>query len=123
MRRALLLVLAAAPLVACSGSKTACFALSDEDATRKVIAEFSKEAVSARGDTTQMQLSAARVAGIGRSTGTKGDGKAMTQIWFTQDDHTLTVATLSEACDLQFRPGVSADALKQAAIPVHAPNF
>jgi hypothetical protein len=123
MRRVLMLLLAAAPLAACSGSKTACFALSDEDATRKVIAEYGKEAVSARGDTTQMQLSAARVVGIGRSTGTKGDGKATTQIWFSQDDHTLTVATLSEACDLQFRPGVSPDAVKEAVVPVHAPNF
>ena len=123
MRRALMLLLACAPLAACSGSKTACFALSDEDATRKVIAEYGKEAVSARGDTAQMQLSAARVVGIGRSSGTKGDGKAMTQVWFSQDDHTITVATLSEACDLDFRPGVSPDAIKQAAIPVHAPNF
>jgi hypothetical protein len=123
MRRVLMLVLAAAPLAACSGSKTACFALSDEDATRKVIAEYEKQAVSARGDATRMQLSATRVVGIGRSSGTKGDGKAMTQIWFSQDDKTVTLATLTESCELQFRPGVDPEAVKQAAIPVHAPNF
>jgi hypothetical protein len=112
-----------ASLCACSGSKTACFALSDEDAARKVIAAYAGEPVSTRGDPAQMQLSNGRVAGIGRSTGAKGDGKAITQVWFSQDDHTLTVATLTEACDLQFRPGLSPDAIKQAAIPVHAPNF
>jgi hypothetical protein len=33
------------------------------------------------------------------------------------------VATLTEDCRLQFRPGLAADAIKQAAIPVHTPNF
>ena len=123
MRPALLLILACAPLAACSGSKTACFALSDEDATRKVVNAYARQPASTKGDTAQMQFSAARVVGIGRSTGTKGDGKAMTQVWFSQDDHTLTVATLTEACDLQFRSGLDPEAVKQAAIPVHQPNF
>ena len=125
MRSALTSILAFGLLsmAACSGAKTACFALSDEDATRKVVNEYAGEPASQKGDPAQMQFSAARVIGIGRSTGVKGDGKAMTQVWFSQDDHTLTVATLTEACDLQFRPGLSQDAIKQAAIPVHAPNF
>jgi hypothetical protein len=110
-------------LAACSGSKTACYALSDEDAVAHVVAQYEKEPATARGDSAQMQLAAARVAGIGRSTGAKGDGKALTQVWFSQDDHTLTVATLTEACDLQFRPGLAPAAIKQAAIPVHTPNF
>jgi hypothetical protein len=122
-RRLLIAGLGLTSLEACSGSKTACFALSDEDAARKVIVAYAREPASSRGDPAQMQLNNARVVGIGRSTGTKGDGKAMTQVWFSQDDHTLTVATLTEACDLQFRPGLSADAIKQAAIPVHSPNF
>ena len=122
-RRLLTAGLALTSLGACSGSKTACFALSDEDAAREVIAAYASEPASTRGDPAQMRFSNARVVGVGRNTGTKGDGKAITQVWFSQDDHTLTVATLTEACDLQFRPGLSPDAIKQAAIPVHAPNF
>ena len=109
-------------LTAC-GSKTACYALSDEDATSKVVAEYGRLPAAQKGDPAQMQFSGQRVAGIGRSTGKKGDGKALTQVWFNEDDHTLTVATLTEACDLQFRPGLAPDAIKQAAIPVHQPNF
>lgn len=122
MRNALILAAAGLLLTAC-GSKTACFALSDEDATSKVIAEYAKLPASQKGDPAQMELSAQHVAGIGRSTGTKGDGRALTQVWFTQPDHTVTVAILTEACALQFRPGLAADAIKQAAIPVHQPNF
>jgi hypothetical protein len=122
MMRLGLAMIAMAGLTAC-GSKTACFALSDEDAASKVIAEYAKLPATQKGDPAQMQFSPIRVAGIGRSGGAKGDGKALTQVWFTQDDKTLTVATLTEACDLQFRPGLSADAIQQAAIPVHRPNF
>jgi hypothetical protein len=122
MRNALILAAAGLLLTAC-GSKTACYALSDEDATAKVVAEYAKRPATQKGDPAQMQFSDQRVAGIGRSTGDKGDGKALTQVWFTQDDHTVTVATITEACDLQFRPGLAPDALKQAAIPVHQPNF
>jgi hypothetical protein len=118
-----LAILAMAGLAACSGSKTACYALSDEDATQKVIVAYGRMPATSKGDPAQMQFSPLRVAGIGRSGGTKGDGKALTQVWFTQDDKTLTVATLTEACDLQFRSGVAADAIQQAAIPVHRPNF
>jgi hypothetical protein len=101
----------------------ACYALSDEDAASKVIAEYAKEPAATRGDTAQMQLSPTRVTAIGRSPGAKGDGKAITQVWFTQDDHTVTVATLTERCELQFRPNLTPEAMKQAAIPIHAPNF
>ncbi|MGZ3276875.1 MAG: hypothetical protein ACXU82_14060 [Caulobacteraceae bacterium] len=116
-------VLASAALLSACGSKTACFAMSDEDATAKVVAEFGKLSAAERGDPRQMQFSATRVVGVGRNSSNKGDGKGLTQVWFTQDDHTLTVATLTEDCQLQFRPGLAADAVKQAAIPVHSPNF
>ena len=123
MRNVVILSAAALVLSAC-GSKTACFAMSDEDATAKVIAEYGKLSAAERGDPRQMQFSpAARVVGVGRNSSNKGDGKGLTQVWFTQDDHTLTVATLTEDCQLQFRPGLAADAIKQAAIPAHAPNF
>jgi hypothetical protein len=116
-------VLAAAALLSACGSKTACFAMSDEDATAKVIAEYGKLPATEKGDARQMQFSPTRVVGVGRNRSDKGDGKGLTQVWFTQDDHTLTVATLTEDCQLQFRPGLDPAAVKQAAIPVHAPNF
>ena len=122
MRDVVLAMFGALSLAGC-GSKTACYAMSDEDATQKVIAEYAKQPATAKGDPAQMQFSGARVVGVGRSAGAKGDGKALTQVWFSQDDHTLTVATLTEACDLQFRPGVAGDAIKQAAIPTKPPNF
>ncbi|MEI9890332.1 MAG: hypothetical protein WDN45_06625 [Caulobacteraceae bacterium] len=116
-------VLSCAVLLCACGSKTACFAMSDEDATRKVIAEYGKLSAAEKGDPRQMQFAPTRVAGVGRNRSDKGDGKGLTQVWFSQDDHTLTVATLTEDCQLQFRPGLAADAVRQAAIPVHAPNF
>ena len=116
-------VLASAALLSACGSKTACFAMSDEDATAKVIAEYGKLSAAEKGDSKQMQFTATRVVGVGRNSSNKGDGKGLTQVWFMQDDHTLTVATLTEDCQLQFRPGLAADAVKQAAIPVHTPNF
>jgi hypothetical protein len=122
LRNALILSVAALALCAC-GSKTACFAMSDEDATAKVIAEYGKLSAAEKGDPGQMQFSTTRVVGVGRNSSNKGDGHGLTQVWFMQDDHTLTVATLTEDCGLQFRPGLAADAVKQAAIPVHAPNF
>ena len=123
LRKLLILgAIASAALVSACGSKTACFALSDEDATRKVIAEYGKLAAIEQGDPKQ-QFSPTRVVGVGRNRSDKGDGKGLTQVWFMQDDHTLTVATLTEDCKMQLRPGLVADAVKQAAIPVHAPNF
>lgn len=116
-------ILSVAALLSACGSKTACFAMSDEDATAKVIAEYARLPATEKGDPQQMQFSPARVVGVGRNRSDKGDGKGLTQVWFMQDDHTLTVATLTEDCRLQFRPGLAADAVKQAAIPVHQPNF
>ena len=103
MRNALIL-LAALPALAACGSKTACYALSDEDAARKVIAEYGRLPAVDKGDPAQMQLSPTRVVGVGRN-------------------RRVTVATLTESCELQFRPGLTPDAIKRAVIPVHAPNF
>ena len=120
--RALLACFCLLSLAAC-GSKTACYAMSDEDAVEKVSVAYGQEPASAKGDAAQMRFSQARTLGIGRSAGAKGDGRALTQVWFLQDDHTVTVATLTEACALQFRPGLSQDAINQAVIPAHKPNF
>jgi hypothetical protein len=119
----ILAALASAALLSACGSRTACFAMSDEDATAKVIAEYAKLPATEKGDRQQMQFSPVRVVGVGRNRSDKGDGMGLTQVWFMQDDHTLTVATLMEDCQLQFRPGLAADSIKQAAIPVHQPNF
>jgi hypothetical protein len=116
-------VLASATLLAACGSKTACFAMSDEDATAKVIALYGKLNAAEKGDPRQMQFTPTRVIGVGRNRSDKGDGQGLTQVWFQEDDHTLTVATLTEDCKLQFRPGIDLAAVKQATIPVHAPNF
>jgi hypothetical protein len=116
-------VLASAALLSACGSKTACYGLSDKDAVAKVIAEVDKLSAAEKGDPREMQFSAARVVGIGSNSSSKGDGKGMTQLWFMQDDRTLTVATLTEDCQLQFRPGVDAEAVKQAKIPTHTPRF
>jgi hypothetical protein len=115
--------LACAALLSACGSKTACYALSDKDAVARVIAEVDKLSAAEKGDPRQMQFSPARVVGIGRNTSAKGDGKGLTQLWFMQDDRTLTVATLTEDCQLQLRPSVAADAVTQAAIPVQKPKF
>jgi len=114
MRNALIPIAASLALTAC-GSKTACSGLSDKDATARVIAEYGKLSAAEKGDPAQMQFSQARVVGIG--------SKGLIQLWFMQDDHTLTVATLAEDCQLQFRPGLAADSIQQAAIPVHKPKF
>jgi hypothetical protein len=119
----ILTLLASAALLSACGSKTACFALPDKDAVAKVIAEVDKLSPAKRGDPRQMQFSQARVVGIGRNTSNKGDGKGLTQLWFMQDDRTVTVATLTEDCQLQLRPGVAADAVTQAVIPVQKPKF
>ena len=112
-----------AGLAACSGSKTACYALSDEDAANKVISEYGKKTAAERGDPSQMRFETSRIVGVGRGPGKKGDGKALTQVWYSQDDHTLTAVTITEDCAIQFRPGLAGDAVKQAAIPTRPPNF
>jgi hypothetical protein len=116
-------VLGSAALLSACGSKTACYAMADEDALAKVVAEYGKLTPAEKGDPKQMQFGPARVVAVGRNSSTKGDGKGLTQVWFMQDDYTLTVATLTEDCQLQFRPGLAADAVNQAAIPTHKPNL
>ena len=59
-------VLTSAALLCACGSKTACFAMSDEDATAKVVAEYAKLPAAEKGDPSQMQFSATRVVGVGR---------------------------------------------------------
>jgi hypothetical protein len=123
MRGLLIIGVLAALLGCCSKSATACYGLSDGEVVDKVIHDYEAEPASARGDTAQMALSRARVLVIGRSADAKNSGKALTQMWFSQDDHTLTVATLLEDCTLSFRPNLAPDAIKQAAYPAAAPRF
>jgi hypothetical protein len=123
MRGLLIVGVAAALLGGCSRSATACYGLSDGEAVDKVIHDYGAEPASAKGDTAQMALSRARVLGIGRSAEAKDSGKGVTQLWFSQDDRTLTVAILMQDCALSFRPNLAPDAIKQAAYPATAPHF
>jgi hypothetical protein len=123
MRGLLIVSVAAALLGACSKSPAACYGLSDGEVVDRVIHDYGAEPASAKGDTAQMTLSRTRVLGIGRNADAKDSGRALTQVWFSQDDHTLTVATLLQDCTLSFRPNLAPDAVKQAAYPAAAPHF
>lgn len=105
---------AACMLAACSKS---CAGLSDKDALDRVASSYAAEPASQKGDTAQMQFAAARLKGVGHG------GQGLIQLWFTQDDHTLTVATLSNDCLVQFRPGLAPDAIDQAAIATAPPKL
>jgi hypothetical protein len=109
-------------LTAC-GQKAACYGLSDADVVAKVMHDFDALPAIDKADPSQTQFSKARVLGIGRNAEAKDSGKALTQIWFAQDDHTVTVATYLESCALSIRPNLAPDAIKQAAIPVRPPRF
>jgi hypothetical protein len=89
----------------------------------RIVHDYDAQPASAKGDTAQMALSRARVLGIGRSADARDSGKALAQVWFSQDDRTLTVATLLQDCTLSFRPNLAPDAIKQAAYPAAAPHF
>ena len=105
--------LAAASLGACSKS---CGGLADKDALAKVAGSYAAEEPGQKSDPTHMQFTAARLKGVGR-------GESQTQLWFTQDDGTLTVAVLTADCGVQYRPGLGPDAITQAALPAKPPSL
>ena len=113
-----ILIVAAAALAALLGacSKTSCAGLSDKDLVARIAKDYASQPASSRGDAAQKQFAERRVRGIGR-----GQGQA--QVWFAQDDGTLTVASLSDGCQAQYRPGLAADSIRQAAIPTRPPKF
>ncbi len=124
MRGGLILAaLTAASLAGCGQSKTACFGLSDADVVARVIKDYAAQPASMKGDTAQTQFAQSRVLGIGRNTATKDSGKGLTQVWFSQDDRTLTVATLTQDCSLLLRPGLDPEAIKSAAIEARPAHF
>jgi hypothetical protein len=106
--------LAALSLAAC-GSKTACKGLTDLALVGRVAAEAQRQPAA---DPAEMKFGQARVRGIGRS-----EAQGVTQLWFAQDDHTLTVANLTDACQASFRPGLAPDAIQQAAYPARPARF
>jgi hypothetical protein len=116
-------VLAAAALMGCSGNKTACASLSDKDAVARIARDYAAEPASTKGDPAQTQFTPGRVLGIGRSPAGTDPAKAVTQVWFAQDDHTVTVVSLSASCEHLVRPGLDPDAIKQAALPVKPGRF
>jgi len=111
-----------ATLGAC-GRPVACYGLSDRAAVDQIVHGYEKQPASAKGDGAQMKLHASRVVGIGRKDAPKGSGQSLIQVWFRQDDNTLTVAGLSPNCSVQFRPNLAPDAIKDAVYPTHPPQF
>jgi len=116
-------VLAAMAGLGACAKPDACYGLSDAEAVAKVISGYDALPAIDKADAAQMQFSKARTLGLGRNAQAKDSGQALTQLWFSQDDHTVTVATLLEDCRLSFRPNLTPDAIKQAAIPAATPKF
>ena len=114
---------AMAVLTACSRPAASCYALSDRDAVDRIARDYAAEPASARGDPAQMQFGPSRVMGIGRNAVAESSGRYLTQVWFSQDDHTATVAVLSQDCAVAYRPGLDPAAIRSAAYPAKAPRF
>ncbi len=113
---------AVAGLCACA-KPNACFGLTDAEAVAKVMSGYDALPAIDKADAAQMRFSKARTLGVGRNAAAKDSGHALTQLWFSQYDHTVTVATLLADCSLSFRPNLTPDAIKQAAIPAAPPHF
>jgi hypothetical protein len=106
-----------------SGPSTACYAMTDGPAIDKMIEVYNRMPATSRGDPSEMALSRARVIGIGRDIKPKDSGKSIIQAWFKQDDQTVTVATLSQTCELNFRPGLDVAAMNDANYPTHPAKY
>ncbi len=116
----LIALLAALALAAC-GKPDACAGLPDGQAVDRVAAAYDREPATEKGDAAQMQFARGRVLGIGRGAGP--DGKALAQVWFRQDDRTLTVGALTADCKVSFRPGLASDAIDAAVFKAQPPRF
>jgi hypothetical protein len=123
--RKMIIGLAAAGVAALGGCgrPTACYGLSDSAAVDQIVQGYNSQPATAKGDGAQMKLHASRVVGIGRKDAPKHSGQSLIQVWFHQDDNTLTVASLSPDCTVQFRPNLTPDAIKDAVIPAKPPQF
>jgi hypothetical protein len=118
-----LLGAAALTTLAGCGSRAACFGLSDAAAVDRIARDYASLPPWQRGDPEHMMFAPSRVLGVGRNGKPKNSGQAFTQFWFSQDDRTLTVATLMQDCKISYRPGITPDAIKDAATPVSPPRF
>jgi hypothetical protein len=105
------------------GPSTACYALGDGPAVDKVIDVYNRMPATSKGDTSQTAMDRSRVLGIGRNEKSRDSGKYLTEIWFNQDDHTVTVATLSQTCELNLRPGLAAESIRDAAYPTKPARY
>ncbi len=110
-------------LLAACGQKSGCYGLSDAQVVDRIARDYEALPAIEKADPAQTRFSRQRVLGIGRNVARKGSGQALTQVWFAQDDHTVTVATELETCQLSLRPNLTPDAIKQAAVPVKPPAF
>ena len=118
--RIVIVGLALASLGACT-RPDACGGLPDRAAVDQIVHGYDSQPASAKGDGAQMKLHVSRVVGIGRKDAPKKE--ALIQVWFRQDDGTVTVASLSPDCTVQFRPNLTPDAIKDAVIPAKPPQF
>lgn len=115
-------LLSAACLSGCSlRGSNACYGLSDSEALRNVIRDY--QTMSIRDARKQhMQLSNDRLIGVGRTKYPKGSDNLI-QLWFLQDDGTVTVASYYEDCDLKFSPGAPRSDMNRAAYTVQPPQL
>lgn len=107
----------------CSASRPdACYGISDAEAFQTVAR--ANAAGAARSGPTQadMNLNKDRLLGVGRSGGPRAGGDEVIQLWFRQDDGTITVANVYQNCDIKFSKATAED-VKNAAYPVKQMNF
>lgn len=117
-------LLVAASVFACSPRDSgACYGLSDSEALRNVMRDYYAEPATAPSGpaSQQMRLSRERLIGVGRSNYAKGRDNVI-QLWFLQDDGTLTVASYFEDCDLTFSPNNTRSSMVNAAYAVKPPR-
>ena len=70
-----------------------------------------------------MKFDKSRLIGVGRGPGTRESGDYLTQLWFTQDDKSVVVATYYEDCELRLSRTESMNDMKNAAYAVSPPKL
>ena len=101
---------------------TECSNLSDREAMDTVVRAYNSESTTARSGplSAEMKFSKDRLLGVGRSGGSSADD--VTQLWFLQDDKTVTIASVYGDCGIKFSPGEKVEHMKSAAYWVAPPR-
>jgi hypothetical protein len=112
---AVLLVLA---VQGCSAPDSdACYGLSDAEALNTVV-----RAYESKRPEPDMKFSKERLLGVARSGEPRSDGDSVIELWFLQDDKSVTVANIYQDCELKFTKA-SVDNMKYNAYPVKPPKL